>query len=196
MSVSIASKTTAAIITGAGPDKPGIVSAITGVLSRFGCNIEDTTMTRLGHDRDAWFALIIRVSAPSETPWSSVEQALQEAAGPLGMNPQLTPLGETLVASTQASHAQAPETFLITVAGADCTGLTHHVAQALGQAGINITDLSAQVIAGETGPVYLMMIEVAKPAHHSESDISALLAPIQAKLGVDITVRPVDVATF
>ncbi|MEB3205955.1 MAG: ACT domain-containing protein [Vampirovibrionales bacterium] len=194
MNASIASKATSAIITGAGPDKPGIVSAITGVLSQFGCNIEDTTMTRLGGDHQAWFALIIRVSGSSA--WKDVEEALLKASRPLGMTPQLTPLPDVIADHCQLDSSQAPETFLITVAGADCTGLTHHVAHVLGEAEINITDLSAQVIAGESGPVYLMMIEVAKPSHQSVSDISALLAPIQKTLGVEISVRPVDVATF
>ena len=50
------------IITAVGPDQPGMAHALAQRLFDAGCNLEDTTMTRLSGQ----FAMILVVSAPDE----------------------------------------------------------------------------------------------------------------------------------
>ena len=48
------------IITAVGPDKPGMAHAVAQILFESGCNIEDTTMTRLSGQ----FSMILAVEPP------------------------------------------------------------------------------------------------------------------------------------
>jgi len=49
------------VISGIGPDQPGIVASVSEILFRHGANIEDSTMTQLADE----FAVILLVSLPS-----------------------------------------------------------------------------------------------------------------------------------
>ncbi|MEB3245674.1 MAG: ACT domain-containing protein [Vampirovibrionales bacterium] len=186
---------TSAVITAAGPDKPGITATLTSVLAEFNCNIEDATMTRLGTGDNTWFAVIIRASAAHHQDWALLEQALRTKTEPYGMRPQVSPVAVTRQTGAGAPN-HAEDTAMISVSGADCAGITHAVTQALADAQLNITDLSAQVIPGESGPVYLMMIEVSLPETYAITQLQSMLSPLSTKLGVEVSARRLDVATF
>ncbi len=49
-----------ALLSAVGKDKPGIVAAVSAVLFQAGCNIEDSTMARLGGD----FAIMLMLRLP------------------------------------------------------------------------------------------------------------------------------------
>ena len=50
------------IIKGIGPDKPGIVSSISGIVTSNSGNIEESRMIRLGSE----FSIIMMISIPEE----------------------------------------------------------------------------------------------------------------------------------
>jgi glycine cleavage system transcriptional repressor len=70
------------------------------------------------------------------------------------------------------------------------------VAQTLAEAKINISDLNAQQIQGETGPVYLMMIEASLPPGWTCQRLEDLLGPLIAHQAVEISVRELEQLTF
>src|SRR5512144_905565 len=89
-------------VTVLGPDRPGIIAAVTDVLARVGGNLEDTTMTILrGH-----FTMTLVVSGPASA--AEAEQALRPVAERLHLvvsarevepEPEPAPAGRTRVLS-------------------------------------------------------------------------------------------------
>lgn len=173
-----------AVISGIGPDKPGIVAAISKILLENGCNIEDSTMTRLADE----FAVILIVSAPDTV---SVDVLRREFSA-LETTHQMLVLIKP-VPNSQTLELHVPvNPYMISVAGHDKTGITCHVSQALADLHINITDLNAQVIPGDDGPVYIMMVEVDIPPASSIQTVRDALQALAGELGVEIQLRPLE----
>jgi predicted amino acid-binding ACT domain protein len=78
-------------------------------------------------------------------------------------------------------------------------GITYRVSQILANHHINITDLNAQCIEGESQPVYVMMIEILLPEAAATGPSDALRADLselaQSEV-LDIRFLPVNSATF
>lgn len=70
-----------------GADRPGIVSAITGVVAEHGGNIVDLT-TRLGA---ALYVLTAEVELPAGTPVDALVRQLQQTAASLGVDVSFMP---------------------------------------------------------------------------------------------------------
>jgi glycine cleavage system transcriptional repressor len=174
-----------AVISGIGPDRPGIVAAISEILFRYNCNIEDSTMTRLARE----FAVILLVSAPEALPLEALRADFAALEASHDMLILIKPAPE--LAQSDASRSGNP--YMVSVAGQDRTGITLRVSRALADLDVNITDLNAQIIAGEDGPVYIMMVEVELPEKPGlEETVRAALRELAGELGVDIRLRPLE----
>lgn len=178
-----------AIISGVGHDRPGIVSALTGVLARYGCNIEDSTMTRLASE----FAVILIIQIPDGVPYESLSRDFEAIGEQVGMTLVMKPL---LPGLEEESFQRPPLSYFISVAGRDRTGITHQVAQLLAEHQINITDLNAQIIEGEDSPVYVMMLEVDVPAGTQMRALEEALRGLSGRLAVEIQLRPLEVVSL
>jgi glycine cleavage system transcriptional repressor len=170
-------------VSAVGRDRPGIVAAIAERLLGHGANVEDSQMSILrGH-----FAMVLIVTAPDEADPGALRRDVEGAARELG----LEAVSVAEVASTPA-HPPVP-THTVTVYGADHPGIVHAVAAKLAAGGVNITGLTTRLVGEEEdSPLYVMMLEVAAAG----ADPGALLEPVVADQGVDVTVQPVDVATL
>ena len=70
-----------ALLTTSGPDRPGIVAAVTGVLLDCDCNIEDSQMSRLGPD----FACMLMIRMPEGMVSQQLEERLASHVTELGL---------------------------------------------------------------------------------------------------------------
>src|SRR4051794_6197421 len=116
-----------------GPDRPGVIAALSGVLLAGAGNLEDVSMTILRGQ----FAMTLVVDLPS--PAEAVAADLARVAERLGL----------LISVRDAPAAQpapAGEPFVVTVHGADRPGIVHAVTAAVAVAGGNITDLSTRLV--------------------------------------------------
>jgi glycine cleavage system transcriptional repressor len=167
-----------------GSDRPGIVAALTDVVTGLGGNLEDIAATILrGH-----FVMMLVVSVPPAISADRLRKALGQAAAPLGV--QIT-AGDVEDGSPERPHA----THLLSVYGSDRPGIVARFSGLLAERGINITDLSCQLTEGEE-PIYAMVAEISVP---NDSDPNALAAELDAAgavLGVDVSMRPVHVETM
>lgn len=170
-----------AVISGVGPDQPGIVAALGKVLLERNCNVEDSTMTRLAGE----FATIIIVSCPENVTIDRLEQDLIGLESELGMTFAIKPASE-------GSVEQSRNPYMISVTGADRTGIMFHVSKHLADCSINITDLNAHVMDAEQGAVYLMMVEADIPPTVSIDTLRADLGRLADELGVEIQLRPLE----
>ena len=174
-----------AVISGIGPDQPGIVAAISDILFRYGCNIEDSTMTLLADE----FAVILLISAEN-LPMDALKTEFSNLEERLDLLLVIKPVPPS--AETAKMGAKKPEPYMISVAGNDRTGITWRVSQLLAELGINILDLNAQIIPGDEGPVYIMMVEVELPPSITEDAARTPLRALAAELGVEIQLRPLE----
>lgn len=164
-------------VTAIGADRPGIIARVTGVLLTHGGNLADSTMTILGGQ----FAIVLLVETDAAP--AVLEDALSTATADLELVVTVRPVGP--------GHESPPPTHLVSVYGADRPGIVHAVTSALADRQVNVTDLETKVLDGEK-PVYAMVLEVVV----DDETAAALGDELHDALGLEVTVHPLDTATF
>lgn len=176
-----------ALLTASGPDRPGIVAAITGILLECDCNIEDSQMARLASD----FACMLMIRMPEGMTSRRLEERLAGLVDDFGLRMHMQDLrpeeaGEP--GSSQPKH-------LIHVYGADRKGIIHRISRRLAESGVNITNLHTEVIHHAV-PLYVMMIEVEIPSDVDAARLQDDLAAIGREIEVTVSMKPKDDARF
>ncbi|MEY2418572.1 MAG: glycine cleavage system transcriptional repressor [Actinomycetota bacterium] len=161
-------------IAAIGADRPGIVAAVTGVLTDRACNLEDTAMAILG----GHFSMMLVVSGPTDLDAATLEAALTPVANELHL--------VTMVRAIDAAVAvpESGELWTVSVHGADHPGIVHGIAQALADMNVNVVDLATRVVPGDGGPAYVMVLDVTLPDDVDGDALNARLDAVGAELGV------------
>ena len=165
-------------VTAVGPDRPGIVAAVTGVLLEHGGNLEDTAMTRLG----GHFAMVLVVEVPGDEDAVALERALEDDTASLGLTVTVRRIADL----EDADDAGTP--WAVTVHGADRPGIVHRVATVLAAHGANIVDLATRRITSDAGTGYVVLLEIVLPGDGDA--LATSLEALAGELGVDIHLRP------
>ncbi|WP_429886188.1 glycine cleavage system protein R [Geoalkalibacter halelectricus] len=165
-----------------GRDRTGIVSQVTEILYRLGCNIADSSCSILGGQ----FAMILIISHPEYTD----RESFGDVFAPLEET-NLSVFLRTLRPGGEKRPDLQGEICMISVYGSDKPGIVYRVAKELGDRRINITDLNTKLIGSESRPVYVMMIEAVLPDHLSIEDLTQMLDHLKEELQVDISVRSI-----
>jgi len=167
-------------VTAIGHDRPGIVAAVTRVFFELGCNLADCSMTRLSGQ----FAIILVAQAPAELSAEQLEDALR---GP-GTEFNLA------ITAREAPKSPAQSTssnYVISLYGADHPGIVYRITSGLAERSINITDLVSR-IAGES--LYTMVLDVELAENADAKALKEDLQLIAKQMGVDVNLRPAEVA--
>ncbi len=172
-------------ITGVGQDKPGIVAAMTQVIANNSGNIEDSTMTILGSQ----FASIMVGTFPDDVDMDTIRREYMAVEQNIGL---IVFVQELVDDSEHQRILVDAQPYIISVAGNDKTGITFEITRILARHQVNITDLNAQTIQGEEGPVYIMMVETLLPKDLNTSAFESELAKMGENLNVEITYHPVE----
>ena len=164
------------IIKGIGPDKPGIVSKISGMVTSNNGNIEESRMIRLGSE----FSIIMMIAIPENSEKNLSDQL--EAID--GIKFYLT---ETKKLPTHNSP-----THTINLSGGDNEGIVHYISDKLTSMDINIleiiTDTKNAPITGST--IFLMKVKITLDENQI-NELSDRLNEIQSRLGLDITLNKI-----
>lgn len=171
------------VLTAVGPDRPGIVEAVTKFLLDRGCNLEDSRMAILGGE----FALIVLVSGPA----AAVETVRAEFAT---FGSQIGLVGTAKdTPGPQARVDKGYIPFHIRAVGLDHEGIVHHIAHALHQLGANIETLDTQATSAPfTGaPLFTLAMRVAVPPHLSLAELRSKLMAVCDEVNVDVSIHPV-----
>jgi len=165
-----------------GRDRPGIVSQVTEILYRVGCNIADSSCTILGGQ----FAMILIISHPEFTGRESFGSAFAplEESG-------LSVFLRTLKPGGEIRCIDRGEICMISVYGSDKPGIVYRVARELGERQVNITDLNTKLVGSSARPVYVMMIEAVLPEGLSVDEVAGIVGELKDELKVDISVRAI-----
>lgn len=174
------------LLTAAGRDRPGLVSAVTELLFQHGCNLEDSAMTRLQGE----FAILLIFSG-RETP-SALEKALKGLGQKTGLVTHVKPLTGKESRAPRASG----EGVLVSVYGADRPGIVYRVTRLLSRARVNITDLSTHRTSGGKRAGYILYIEGELPRGLGPASLQSTLRDDLAAWGVTLQVKPLAVSAL
>jgi glycine cleavage system transcriptional repressor len=173
-------------VTAIGPDRPGVLAAISGVVTAHGADVADARASLLsGH-----VGLLLVVEAPDDLDIGVVRRDLAQVAADLGIEVMAI---DPLTAS--APRSDGPDaTLVVTVTGIDHPGIVHSITHQLARSGVNVCDLQARRIKdpGDPAALYAMMLEVAPPSGMGPERIEELLRPVAGERELDITVAPLD----
>lgn len=172
------------IVTALGQDRPGIVAGVTKVLYGLGCNLEDSAMTRL----EGEFTIMLIFSSPARVN----EAALRTRFEPLARQFKLSVHLKRLSATESRAPRKQGRTYLISVYGADRSGIVFRVSDALARIGVNITDVHTHRSAGggRAAPsLYLLLLEVEIPKPLAISSVEEQLKRIAKQLHVELSLR-------
>lgn len=166
-----------------GDDRPGIIAAVSAVLLRAGCNIEESAMTRLRGE----FAMMLVVESPLGP--DEVQAQLQSVAETLGLVVNVRPAAEQV-------GSPGDSAFSVSVYGADHPGIVHAITSLLASRQVNVVDVVTHVLSRDSDPVYVMVLEVSVPAGTDTDELSAALAELAAAEGIDASITAVDPETL
>jgi glycine cleavage system transcriptional repressor len=160
-------------IAALGPDRPGVIAALTEVLLADAGNLEDASMTILRGQ----FAMTLVVDVP--LPLAQVQASLAPVADRLGL---LISVREV----TDVPPGPPARPYQVHLHGADRPGLVHRVTALLADAGVNVTDLTTRL----SGTLYVLVAEVDLPESVDPVALAAGLRSVAADLGVEASLQP------
>jgi glycine cleavage system transcriptional repressor len=115
-------------------DRPGIIAAVSGVITALGGNVDACSQTVLS----GYFTQILVVSFPQPVAAQDLAGRIRKTAPPGGA---LEVAARAYVAPAASAGHQASERFVITALGKDKPGIIHRFSQYLAGKDINIVDL-------------------------------------------------------
>ena len=166
----------ALVISVLGPDRPGIVAAMSRVMFDLGCNFVQVGSTILG----GHFAMTMHARCADDLDESLVRSDIAAASRAFDL--------QTAVKIVPEDQAQDPATHAVSLAGADKPGIVYRVADTLAGMGINILDLDLRVQEHEGNPTCSLEVSVRCPP---SVELEIALPPLREELGTDVHVRRV-----
>jgi glycine cleavage system transcriptional repressor len=173
------------VITGAGRDRVGIVAELAGFLYELGCNLLDSSMTLLRGE----FAIILMATLPEGMDVEELRRGLAGLQEKLVLNFSVRELGVEEMAEPEASGYQ----FIISVYGADKPGIVAGITRKLAELNLNVTDVQTKSVKQGEGEVFVMMLEVTSPLELASSVIGEQLLSFSSSMGVDVSVRDLEI---
>jgi glycine cleavage system regulatory protein len=172
------------VLTVIGDDRPGLVDALSGVITEHGGNWDTSRMARLAGK----FAGIVMVTVPDAVA-DGLVAALEplEAKGLLHITVERAAPVEPEAAATIAT---------MEIFGLDHPGIIHEVSQALAERGVSIDELETETrdapMAG--GTVFEARAALRIPAAVSRNELEASLGRLADALAVEIALNERDEA--
>jgi glycine cleavage system transcriptional repressor len=167
------------IVSAVGRDRPGMAHALAQALFEAGCNLEDTTMTRLSGE----FAMILIVTPPQGLELSDLENSLRELEATHGLFIALRDISDE-------QHEDEPSSspYIVTCYGPDDEGLLARMTGVLARHGANITDVQSRV----SGEAYVMIFQIEAPLDLKAGVLQHALDEAAHAIGVTVSLRPLE----
>tara|TARA_Y100001970_G_C13975592_1_gene720462 strand:- start:414 stop:920 length:507 start_codon:yes stop_codon:yes gene_type:complete len=160
------------IIKGIGPDRPGIVANIAGMVTSNNGNIEESRMIRLGSE----FSIIMMISISSKFE-ESLSRDLESIDGI-----------KFYLTETKKLPTNDTPTHIIYLNGGDTEGIVHKMSDVLTSMGINIIEIITDTHnAPITGATVFQMTAKINLCDTLFDDLKSKLDHLEKKLGLDIS---------
>ena len=165
------------VLTVIGPDRPGLVDALSSAVAGHGANWLESRMAHL----DGRFAGLLRVHVPDARA-AELDGALRALERDEGLRVQV-----------EAGEAPAPDAksrvLGLELVGLDRPGIIRDVSRALAQRGVNVEELDTRcesaAMSGET--LFRARARLRAPAGTSLEELRATLEKIAGELMVDLS---------
>ena len=169
------SKTQVLILTVIGTDRPGLVGAISRVVSEHDANWEASHMARLG----GRFAGILQVVVPEENA-ESLTTSLGEL-GPAGL--------KIIVEKDIDATANDGNSYWLELVGSDQPNIVRDISNALASREVTVLELTSEVSAAPVsgGQLFKMQASIQCPAGLSLAQLRESLEELANNLMVDLT---------
>ena len=171
------------IVTAFGKDQPDIVAGATEVLYKLGCNLEDSSMTRL----EGEFAIMLIFSAKESLSAEQLRKAYASIEKRLGLVVHLKALSKQ--ESITKKHGRP---YMISVYGSDRPGIVYKVAELLNRSKVNVTDVHTHRSSGKAPALYLMLLEIEIPQKTAIPALEKRLRALGSAMGVRVNLRASD----
>ena len=169
------------IISVFGPDRPGILAAVSRILFEQDCNIENVTQTILQSEFSGSFIAEMPVTLTSD----ALCWFLSEALTPMRLQVNV----KHLEISPPALGGKPVEPFVITTRGPDRKGLVANVTRIIAGYGVNVTNLQAAFKGGQNPNDNIMIYEVDVPVDIDSHAFHRDLRDKAAELGLVISIQ-------
>jgi len=169
------------VIAVLGPDRPGIIAAVSKLLFQLDCNIENVSQTILQTE----FSGIFIVTTPEGLPVETLRGRLEEELSALSLHVHVK-----AVEPAAGGSLQCPcEAFVITTQGPDRKGLVAGITEIIARYGVNVTRLQAVFKGGEDPGNNIMIYEVDVPGDIDPAAFHRDLRERAAELDLEISLQ-------
>lgn len=167
---------TSLVITVIGPDRPGLVSAVSDKAAEFGANWADSLMANLAGQ----FAGIVHLQVPAKDA-DPLMAALRDLESP-GMR-------IAVAKGTEATGAATTRRLKLDLVGQDRPGIIRSISNQLAQRGISIEKLKTEINSGAMSgeQMFQMNAVLVAPASLNDDDLRSGLEGLANELMVDIS---------
>ena len=164
------------VLTAVGPDRPGLVRAISSVVLGAAASVEDSRMAILGGE----FALIMLVSG-AESAVSRVERELAALEKEIGLR--------FLFKRTKPEAQRRASRHVIHVSGVDRPGIVHAVTDLLAKRAVNVASLDSRVtFAPDSGtPLFVLEAELEVPSEVTFGELETELTRLSQDENLDVS---------
>lgn len=168
------------IMTAFGEDRPGVVADVTEVIYEHGCNLEDSSMTRLEDE----FTMIFLCTGQGER----LEEQLSRACRRLEREKGISAFFR-VVEEHDVNRKKRFSTHTLHIEGVDHAGIVYNVSKYLATHHINIADLQSNLrfSPGSGTGIYSIEMHIEIPEGTSMDDLKKGLGRVGDELHVDIT---------
>jgi glycine cleavage system transcriptional repressor len=164
------------VLTAVGPDRPGLVNAISQLVRDAGANLEDSRMAILGGE----FALLVLV-AGSETAIAGVEQRSARLESELGL--------KLLTKRTKPEPKKNYLPYAMRVSGVDRPGIVYAVSDLIARHGINVASLESRVAYAPLSgtPLFSLEAELQVPSEVALTELRKKIAALSEEENLDVS---------
>jgi glycine cleavage system transcriptional repressor len=169
------------IISVLGQDRPGIVAAVSRILFKQNCNVENVSQTILQSE----FAGIFIASMPADLSLQNLKESLLDELHRIDLHVQIKSMQDQdpVFASIEI------EPFVITTKGPDRKGLVAGITEIIANHGVNITNLQAVFKGGDEPGDNIMIYEVDVPGGVDQKALDKELRQRAKALSLDISIQ-------
>ncbi|MBI2301455.1 MAG: transcriptional regulator [Armatimonadetes bacterium] len=168
------------VLSAIGDDRPGLVAALSQLVTQSGGNVEDSRMAVLGGS----FGVMMLVSGNAE--------ALETLATGVASAERRVRLRIHLHPTTPPQPGRADRRVTIEVEAADREGIVHAISEALYELNVNIVSLESAVYPAPVSgaPLFHLQLLAEVPLKVTEADLQAVLRRVEEAEELDGRIGP------
>lgn len=166
-----------------GEDRPGIVAAVTQSLFKLRCNLEDSSMMRLGSE----FGVLLIFTKKQKISTQDFKSFMANLRSKFNLS-----VGIKALTPQQAQFKPVKNNLYgIRLYGPDYPGIVYKVTQTLAQFKFNITDLNTHRTSRKKKAAYILFIEGELSPSSKLPKLRRRLAQLQKTLKTKIAIDPI-----